>query len=51
MIEAAKNLDFEKAAQLRDLMSAMIQTDDRPTWVSPTTRLRDTIITMKEGKK
>jgi excinuclease ABC subunit B len=51
MIEAAKNLDFERAAQLRDRMAEMIQTTERPTWVSPTARLRDTIITNKKGKK
>jgi excinuclease ABC subunit B len=51
MLEAAKNLDFERAAQLRDLMSAMIETNDRPTWVSPVARLRDTITVMKKGNK
>jgi excinuclease ABC subunit B len=49
MVEAAKNLDFERAAQLRDMMTAMIQVDERPTWVSPTTQLRGTIRTMRKG--
>jgi len=51
MIEAAKNLDFERAAQLRDKMAAMIQTTESPTWVSPVAQLRDTIITKNKRKK
>ncbi len=51
MIEAAKNLDFERAAQLRDTMAAMIQTDDKPTPASPATRRRGKAAIIKKGDK
>ena len=51
MIEAAKNLDFERAAMLRDKMAAMIQTTERPTRISPVARLQDTITKQNERKK
>ena len=51
MIEAAKNLDFERAAQLRDKMAAMMQTTESPARISPPAQLRDTIITKTKRKK
>jgi len=51
MIEAAKNLDFERAAQLRDRMAAMIQTTEPPTWVSPVAQLRGAVTTKNKRKK
>ncbi|GBU22859.1 excinuclease ABC subunit B [Fibrobacteres bacterium R8-0-B4] len=50
MIEAAKNLDFERAAALRDKMAAMIQTTEQPSRVSPAAQLRDTAITKNKRK-
>ena len=51
MIEAAKNLDFERAAQLRDRMAAMIQTAEPPAWASPAAPLRGKTITKDKRKK
>ncbi len=51
MIEAAKNLDFERAAALRDKMAAMIQTTEQPSRVSPAAQPRDTAITKNKRKK